>query len=148
MIQVNEGDLVGTIIKQGTAKTKLNRENFDSEEEKEEDAPSSSAVENQSESENCLLDSAKIKEVVDRVTSNITSTLQTLIVSDRVMAAERNSNDWKQLCQLMANNPEIINDKMMATGNPVTAFRQIGPDFSNVHKVCLLVIVIFIEVKL
>ena len=103
-------------------------------EEKEASGPSEKSQEDSKE-KSLLLQPAKIKEIVDQVTTNITGTLQTLIVSDRVVAAERNSNDWKRLCQLMANNPEIINSRMSMTESPATAFRQIGPDFTNLQKV-------------
>ena len=81
------------------------------------------------------LEAVNIQEIVDRVTSNITGTLQTLIVSDRVLAAERNSSEWKDLCHLMASNPEIINKRMLVAGNPTTAMKFFGPDFSDLSKV-------------
>ena len=76
-----------------------------------------------------------IKEIVDRVTNNITGTLQTLIVSDRLVAAENNANDWKKLCKLMANNPEIINKKMMLSDTPGQAFKKLGADLTDINKV-------------
>ena len=81
------------------------------------------------------LEPINIKEIVDRVTSNITGTLQTLVVSDRVLAAERNSSEWKKLCHLMVNNPEIINDRMLMTDTPAHAIKHFGPNFNEVSKV-------------
>ena len=85
--------------------------------------------------EEVQLEPSKIKEIVDRVTSNITGTLQTLVVSDRVLAAERNSNEWKKLCHLMVNNPEIINDRMLMTDTPAHALKHFGPNFNDPSKV-------------
>ena len=134
IFQIDEGDLVSKIIKQGSSTTGLEAESFESDDDTN---PAPEEIENVgSESEkDFLLHPTKIKEIIDQVTANITGTLQTLVVSDRVVAAERNSDDWKQLCQLMANNPEIINNRMAIAGSPTQALRQIGPDFSNLSKV-------------
>ena len=133
--QVNEGDLVAAIIDKGAAKIKEVAPELDSDGGNE-------APDVDLEDKNCAevspevtIGEHNIKEIIDRVTSNITGTLQTLIVSDRVVAAEQNTNDWKRLCQLMANNPEIINNKMLLNDNPSNALRQIGPDFTNITKV-------------
>ena len=133
--QVDEGDLVSKIIKQGSSKTKTVEAPFQS----EDDEPAEVAKVDESSTKtenNCLLEPAKIKEIVDQVTSNITGTLQTLVVSDRVLAAERNSSEWKKLCHLMVNNPEIINNRMLLTDTPAHAIKHFGPDFSELNKVC------------
>ena len=124
------------IIKQGSSKAGLEAAAFESDEEVVQVPNETENADSTNENE-CLLHPTKIKEIVDQVTTNITGTLQTLIVSDRVVAAERNSDDWKQLCQLMANNPEIINNRMAISSSPSQALRQIGPDFTNLSKVIL-----------
>ena len=86
------------------------------------------------------MDQISVQDIVDQVTNNITTTLQTLIVSDRVLAAEKNSQDWKHLCQLMANNPELINKRMGSAKSAEDAVRQIGADLTDISKVIVFTV--------
>ena len=136
--------MVSKIVNQGsTSKSKVNKGPFESDDDAEVDTVDKMSKkmlkkETKKTSAQSELESANIQEVVDRVTSNITSTLQTLIVSDRVLAAERNSAEWKDLCHLMANNPECINKRMLVNGNPASALKFFGPDFSDLTKVNMI----------
>lgn len=137
---MDEGDLVGKILQQGSSKSAQNVIQFESETEEVDVPVDKVSKKSKSKSmEEVKLEPSKIKEIVDRVTSNITGTLQTLVVSDRVLAAERNSNEWKRLCHLMVNNPEIINDRMLMTDSPTKALKHFGPDFADPAKVCCVV---------
>ena len=126
--------MVGEIINKGKEKEAEPPSPFESDDEPPTPIARSPVAVESGETEESSLNSITINNIVDRVTNNITGTLQTLIVSDRVAAAERNSDDWKRLCQLMANNPEIINTKMMISNSPNEAFRQIGADLTNLNK--------------
>ena len=130
--------MISNIINQGNKKQDSPPSPFESEDEEQVTTPTTSNVMlKTSVAQNESLDTATIKNIVDRVTNNITETLQTLIVSDRVVAAERNTQDWKRLCTLMANNPELINSRMLATESPVDAMRQVGADLTDLSKVSL-----------
>ena len=124
-------------MKQGSSKEEIEKVPFDSENEEEQsEAPIGTLPKKVTETELVVgLEPEKIQQIVDRVTSNITGTLETLVVSDRVLSAERNSNEWKKLCHLMMNNPEVINNRMLLSSSPTEMMKRIGPDFTDLPKV-------------
>ena len=147
--QVNDADLVSTILKQGQ-EPKESQSLFDSDNEEDTtlkvvEVPV--GVDNDA-SENFLnknkaevttpIDENAVQLVVDKVTKKIASTIETLVVTDRVSIAEQNMADWRNLCNILTANPELINNKIMANSHPKDALKVVGPDFENLAKVWVL----------
>ena len=150
VVKVNEGDLVGTILNHG--KNSSESQNlFDSEAEED---TTLTVVENPTVAKNNILnkknakaqvkskpepektlDEATVRTVVDQVTKNIASTIETLLVTDRVTMAEKNMSDWRNLCNILTANPELINSKIGLNSHPQDALKVVGPDFENLSKV-------------
>ena len=129
--------MISKIINQSNDQQESPPSPFPSDEEVESDVSPTMVTEASENSSTVVTDTISVQDIVDKVTTNITTTLQTLIVSDRVLAAEKNSQDWKHLCQLMANNPELINKRMGTANSADEAVRQIGADLTNLSKVSI-----------
>ena len=69
--------------------------------------------------------------IVNEVVNKITPTLQGLIVSDRVIEAQKTAEDWKTMCNLMASSPDIINEKLSLNNGPTKVFRRLNLDMSD-----------------
>ena len=78
-----------------------------------------------------------MEKIVSSVVDKLSTTLQSLCVSDRVVAAQRMADDWKGICKLMIANPEIINEKLSVSSGPNTLLKQIGVDMSDPSKITL-----------
>ena len=48
-----------------------------------------------------------MEQIVSAVVNKLSTSLQTLCVSERVVAAQQTAHDWKELCKMMIANPEI-----------------------------------------
>ena len=81
-----------------------------------------------------------VRVVVDQVTKNIASTIETLLVTDRVTLAEKNMSDWRNLCNILTANPELINSKISSKNHPQDALKIVGPDFENLTKVLKILV--------
>ena len=69
---------------------------------------------------------------MEQVVSKLSPTLQSLVVSDRVVEARKSADEWKDICKLMAANPEVINERLSlneSTGPRV--FRRMNADLSD-----------------
>ena len=78
-----------------------------------------------------------MEQIISTVVNKLSTTLQSLCVSDRVVAAQKSANDWKEICKLMIANPEVINEKLSISQGPNTLLRQIGVDMSDPSKLTL-----------
>lgn len=78
-----------------------------------------------------------MEQIISTVVNKLSTTLQSLCVSERVIAAQSSANDWKEICKLMIANPEVINEKLSISRGPNTLLRQIGVDMSDPSKVTL-----------
>ena len=92
-------------------------------------------IPNEEENKQNVIDEDMMSLMVAKITKNVAGTIQALLVTDRVTAAEQSSADWRNLCHLMANNPEIINSKMVQNNEPREALKMMGPDFDDLQKV-------------
>ena len=80
-------------------------------------------------------DDKTMNRIISSVVNKLSTTLQSLCVSDRVIEAQRSAQDWKELCKLMIANPELINEKLSVTQGPHTTFRRICIDVSDPSKI-------------
>ena len=72
-----------------------------------------------------------MQDMVEKVVNKLTPTLQSLIVSERVLEAQKAAEDWKAICNLMASNPEVINEKLSIRNGPTQVFRRLNADLSD-----------------
>ena len=75
-----------------------------------------------------------MEQIISAVVNKLSTSLQALCVSDRVVEAQQSAQDWKELCKLMIANPEVINDKLSVNQHPNNIYRRIGADISDPSK--------------
>jgi len=73
-----------------------------------------------------------IDQIVETVVNKLSTTLQSLCISDRVIEARQSAAEWKDVCLLMAKNPELI-EKLGITGGdpPRKVFKRLNADMSD-----------------
>lgn len=73
-----------------------------------------------------------IGQIVETVVNKLSTTLQSLVVTDRVLEARKTADEWKDVCRIMANNPELI-QKMGFSKNeqPQKVFKRLNMDISD-----------------
>ena len=82
-------------------------------------------------------DQLAIDQIIHSVVDKLSTTLQSLCVSERVVQAQQTAQDWQDICRLMVANPEIINEKLSVNRAPSTVFKKIGVDMTDPSKATL-----------
>ena len=83
------------------------------------------------------MDQIAMDQIISSVVDKLSTTLQSLCVSDRVVQAQQTAKAWQDVCHLMVANPEVINEKLSVNRNPNTVFKRIGVDMSDPSKTTL-----------
>ena len=134
MVKVTEGNLVEKILNQGQ-KLPENENLFVSDEENELGDDMNNVPNKENELTVPEFSDEVMDKLVQKLTKNVAGTMQALLVTDRITAAEQSSADWRNMCHLMANNPELINNSMLTKRTPNEMVRAVGPDFDDLSKV-------------
>ena len=82
-------------------------------------------------------DQIAMDQIINSVVDKLSTTLQSLCVSERVVQAQQTAQDWQDICRLMVANPEIINEKLSVNRGPSTVFKKIGVDMTDPSKASL-----------
>ena len=79
-----------------------------------------------------------IDQIVETVVNKLSSTLQSLVVTDRVLEARKTADEWKDVCRIMANNPDLIHKMGFSKGDqPQKVFKRLNLDISDPSTVSL-----------
>ena len=78
-----------------------------------------------------------VEQIVATVVDKLSTTLQTLCISERIIEARQSADDWKHLCNLMISNHEVINDKLSIKQGPQLMLKHFGVDMSDPSKITL-----------